>query len=525
MRITLISTTETPEDQGIRTLSSVLKKENHEVNLVFMTLKNGYYGLYSKDILKQLKNVCKGSKLIGINCFINSRLKAFQIIRYLRNELKSTIIFGGIYVTLSPNECIKHNDLLCIGESEEAIIDIARNVNNNQSLNNIKNLWIRTGKKIIKNPVRNLITNLDNIPYPDFDFENHYILDKEIIRKFEERDLCRDILFLSGRGCPYGCSYCSNSTLNELYRCFNNRIPRYHSVDYTINFLKILKSKFKDLFYIDLRDDTFSMRDINQIKEFFEKYKKEINLPFKVYVDAKSITEEKIKIFVESGCTDISLGIQGSERINRDIFHRYIDYNSILKSAKIINKYKNKVCANYDLIVTNPYETEKDLLGLIELIKILPKPFRLYPSNLVFFEGSQLYNMAVKDGTIKSFKDTAISLKYDDRSQHILLKGKNIYLNTILNLMRGIVTENKYGSLSKRNLDYLLNKNMTKRFRDNNSLVYIFPYLLRAYDFMKYGIFKPIYTNMPQILRSYYVKKNYEGKIVNSNIRFGGNEN
>ena len=517
MKITLISIT-TTQDQGIRTLSSILKKENYEVNLVFMGYQEGYYTPYRKEILEQLKNICKNSELIGINCFISTKFRAVQVIRYLRKELKATIVFGGIHVTIAPTECIKDHSILCLGEAEEAIVDIANAIKKKKPLDKIKNLWIRKENEIIKNPVRDLVGNLDKLPYPDYDLKNHYILDGNRIRKFQERDIGREILFLSGRGCPYACDYCSNSTFNELYKCSKKKIPRHHSVNYIIGFLKQIKSKFKNVDYVGLRDDTFTMRDIGQIKEFCKKYKKEINMNFFISADARTISEDKVKLLVDAGCVDVNLGIQGSERVNKEVYHRYIDNDSILKAAIIFNKYKDKVCVHYDLISTSPYDTEQDILDVIAFVKKLPKPFALGLNNLTFFVGSKLYNRAVRDGTIKSFKDTANTLEHGDRSGHILLKKKNIYLNTILNLMRGSVIENKYGDLSERQLDLLINKTLIKIFNDGNPLVYIFPYSLKFFDFMKYNIAMRIYSKIPFSIKEWLVKRKYSGKIHYSDI-------
>ncbi|MEK7162613.1 MAG: hypothetical protein AAB730_02030, partial [Patescibacteria group bacterium] len=50
------------------------------------------------------------------------------------------------------------------------------------------------------------------------------------------------IFFLTGRGCPYGCDYCSNSLLNELYKGKRKQIIRWHSIDYIINGILYLKN-------------------------------------------------------------------------------------------------------------------------------------------------------------------------------------------------------------------------------------------------------------------------------------------
>lgn len=67
MKITLISTSTYPSDQGIRTISGVLKNAGYDVKIVFMTLSEDYSRNYTASELSQLLKICKDSKLIGIN--------------------------------------------------------------------------------------------------------------------------------------------------------------------------------------------------------------------------------------------------------------------------------------------------------------------------------------------------------------------------------------------------------------------------------------------------------------------------
>ncbi len=82
MKITLISTSTFPSDQGIRTISSVLKRAGYEVQLIFMTLTEDYSRNYSIEELKQLLNICKDSQLIGINSFASTSQRAARIISF-----------------------------------------------------------------------------------------------------------------------------------------------------------------------------------------------------------------------------------------------------------------------------------------------------------------------------------------------------------------------------------------------------------------------------------------------------------
>ncbi|MBU0894303.1 MAG: B12-binding domain-containing radical SAM protein [Nanoarchaeota archaeon] len=511
MKITLISAATYPSDQGIRTISAVLKKAGHKVNMVFMALSEDYSKFYLKKELNQLINICKGSQLIGISSFVSTAPRAIQIIQFLRKTFpEKPIVWGGIHATISPKECIKHSDIVCVGEGEETIIDLVNALEKNKPIDKINNLWIKKTNKIIKNPVRPLIDELDKIPLPDYNTRTHYILERHKIRKFSEQDLDGAIFFLTGRGCPHGCDYCSNSFLNELYKGKRKKIVRWHTVDYIIEGILKLKKEFPTLNYFDIRDDTFSLRPFEQIKEFSQKYQEKVKLRFKCLSDPHTVSKEKIKLLVDAGCTDIIIGIQGSERVNREVYHRYQSTKQVLEAANIVNQYKDKLTVMYDVITCNPYEKPEDIVDMVRLLQKIPKPFFLSVNNLVFFHGSKLHKKAVEDGIITTLKDSAVALNYWDRSSHILLKRKNMYLVLILNLMRGVVTETRFGILPNFLINNLLKPSKIKKNLKNTFLTLFILKFVSFADLIRERILKPTYRNLPVSFKVWYDKVRYK---------------
>ena len=152
MKIVLISTSTYPSDQGIRTISSVLKKAGHEVKMVFMTLSEDYSRNYNKSELMQLFRICKDSELIGINAYASTSHRAVRIINFLK-RFNIPIVYGGVHATISPEDCIKYADIVCVGEGEGAILDLVNSLEKNKKITRIKNLWVKKDEKIIKNPV------------------------------------------------------------------------------------------------------------------------------------------------------------------------------------------------------------------------------------------------------------------------------------------------------------------------------------------------------------------------------------
>jgi len=387
---------------------------------------------------------------------------------------------------------------------------LAKAVEKGKNFDKIKNLWIKKEEKIIRNPVRNIIDNLDSLPLPDYDIANHFILDKGKIRKFKEYDLAGQIFFLTGRGCPYGCDYCSNSFFNKLYEGKRKSILRWHSPEYIIKGILELKRKFpRSLGFFDIRDDTFSLRPLEDIKKFCRIYKEQVNMRFKCLADPHTVSDEKIKLLVNAGCTDIIIGIQGSERTNLDIYHRNQKDKDVLNAANILNKYKDKLAVMYDVITCNPYEKPEDIISLIRLLQKLPKPYYLSVNKLVFFPGSQLYKRAVDDKTIKTEKDAAFKLNYWDRAKHIRLKEKNAYLVLILNLMRGSATEKRFGFMPSFLVNWLLFSKRVEKNLKNPFSTKIVLKLVEIIDLIREKILKPAYRSMPVNFKIWYDKIRY----------------
>src|SRR3989339_883566 len=134
MKITLISTSTFPSDQGIRTISAVLKIESHEVKIIFMTLGEDYSRNYYEKELLQLERLCTGSDLIGINAFASTSERAKKIIKFLKSKIPIPIIYGGVHPTLFPEKCIEFADMVCVGEGEEAIIELVNALEKGKSI-------------------------------------------------------------------------------------------------------------------------------------------------------------------------------------------------------------------------------------------------------------------------------------------------------------------------------------------------------------------------------------------------------
>jgi len=513
MKVCLISTSTFPSDQGLRTLSSCLEEAGHEVLMIFLPLVEDYMRRYSKKELQEIYNKTKNSELVGIGSMESTTGRAKQLID-LFQEKNIPIVWGGPHPTFFPEKCFDMCDIIAVGEAEEAIVELANKMGKGEDITNVKNFWIRKDGKEYKNPVRAPPNDLDVLAQPDMDIEDQWILERGRLIPFEERHFAGMLFFQMERGCPQACSYCTNNILRALYEDKADLL-RTHSVDYVINFFKKIKHKFPSIKTIDIRDETITVRNIEWLREFSKRYKKEVGIRMKCLAEPATmsfgdVSDEKIRLLVEAGLTDIIIGIQsGSDRLNKEVYNRFITAKHVLECAKIINKYKDKLTVMYDIISSNPYETNEDIIETIRLLQKIPKPYFLSVNNLIFFEGTPLYKKAMEDGLIKTYNDTASNLNYWDRWKHIKLKKKNPYLNLVLNMMRGSVTERRFGLLPAWFVEWLTSPATVQFHVENERPTYAVGELVEVMDNTREKLIKPIYRAMPVTVKTFYDKVRY----------------
>ena len=62
--------------------------------------------------------------LIGISLMSIEFYPAKNLTRLLRKEFQIPIIWGGVHVTINPDDCLEHTDYICLGEGERAVVSL-----------------------------------------------------------------------------------------------------------------------------------------------------------------------------------------------------------------------------------------------------------------------------------------------------------------------------------------------------------------------------------------------------------------
>lgn len=481
MKINFISADSSVYCNGIRSMSSFIKKKGYQSSIFFLPRKFGSSSLYSNRVLDNLGVLIDGD-IVGVSCDFSNHVGATQIVDFVKKNTNVPVIWGGVHATLSPNNCLKHADYVCIGEGEEAIAELMDNISIGKGSDQIDNIWLKDNDKVIRNSVRCPV-DLDSLPFYDYEEEDKWILENNRIGPFNNQYIKDDVfnlfvleyfrremnvkdilLYHDGRGCPHSCYFCCNSSINVLYKNYIHRMVRRKSISYMIGELKYILNQVNGASSIMFTDDSFFLRDVEELKSFSELYKRDINLPFACYSHPNHVAEDKLEILFDAGLKKVTLGIQGSNEVNGILYNRYVTRKSIVTAANLLSS--RKVCQEYQVIVSNPYEKESGLVEIINLLRRLPKPFRLQVFSLVLFPGSVIYERALSDGladegnNVLSYTETAMMLKRRYK------KIDSLYLNYILRLMNGTITHRKYGVIPNFLLNFVLDHKI------NNYIMY-----------------------------------------------------
>lgn len=280
---------------------------------------------------------------------------AVELAREVKRELDAVTVFGGPHCTCFPDFAREPAvDLACIGEGEGPIVDLARAVDAGDDPRQIPNLLWTDGDEVVqRNPVRPLIDDLDALPFQDREIYYGYSPLRELSYK----------LFMAGRGCPYDCSYCFNSTLRATYRGLGRWVRRRSPEKVVAEILEVrARYGLRTLGFID---DTFTT-ERRWLVDFCELYRREVGLPFNCIVRIDEVNEEVAEALGRAGCHFVSFAVEtGNEELRRTVLGRSIGDDEIRRGAALLKRQGIGLltCNMFGL----PGETVEDALATLRL--------------------------------------------------------------------------------------------------------------------------------------------------------------
>jgi magnesium-protoporphyrin IX monomethyl ester (oxidative) cyclase len=340
--------------QGFAYLNSIAKSRGWECKAIVNTFK--YY--YSNSEL--IQEVTKyNPDIVGFNIGTLEVISTYELIKDIK-KLGYTIIAGGPHATTCPDEVLKNGvDLIVRNEGEETFGEILDFFNSNylfwsfKKFQNILGISYMKGGEIFHNENRPYISDLKNLPKPDydcFDLEKFKIEGTNIIKGIH-RVYC-------SRGCPSFCTFCDSSIFGQK--------ERYRPLDIIIEEIKYKNKEYGITSFV-IADDNFTFSK-EYVINFCNKLKKEnLNIIWSCSTRANSIDEELIKIMKDSGCYLIAFGIESGDYFTLKKIKKGVSLETAHKSIEMCHKNGLRIFCN--LMTGFPWEDASAVYNTIDFIR------------------------------------------------------------------------------------------------------------------------------------------------------------
>jgi magnesium-protoporphyrin IX monomethyl ester (oxidative) cyclase len=189
-------------------------------------------------------------------------------------------------------------DALCLGEGEGPLLDLAEG----KAYSDIPNLVWRDQGRIISNPRRPRLLNLDDLPFPAYEklagFPKGYHLP---LFSYVRR---HGATMITSRGCPYTCSFCDRTVFEHQYR--------FNSPAYIHAHMKHLRDRF-GVRHVNFYDDLFTAHQ-GRISELCQRLIDEpLDMHFNCIIRTGHTSEDLLRLLKRAGCVMVSLGVESAD--------------------------------------------------------------------------------------------------------------------------------------------------------------------------------------------------------------------
>jgi len=361
---------------GLACIGGKLRFDGHNVKIIDTTCSISSWNEIEEVIKKESPDY------LGVSITTPQAPGGLKICEITKRIKPNCItVIGGPHASALPEEMLsdKNVDIVVIGEGEITMSQITKGI----SLTDIKGIYYKKGDCIIKNQPQELIDDLDRLPFP--------LYEQLPIERYGTPYMGRSIGIITGRGCPFSCSFCASKVI------FGKRC-RLRGIASILEEIAWFKNRY-GIKSFSFWDDTFTIQK-DRIKKLCEELiNNDFNITWSCTTRVDSLSLELLKAMKEAGCCVIHLGIESGDAFVLEKTQKRITLEQVENAVKWARSLDIETYGYF--ILGLPYETKDTLIKTINLAKKLKLDYAQF-ALLTPLPGTEIWGLA-KQGKVLKF--------------------------------------------------------------------------------------------------------------------------
>jgi anaerobic magnesium-protoporphyrin IX monomethyl ester cyclase len=376
-----------------------LEKHGHEVKFIDAPAQKQS----EEDIVKIVNDfepslIIAGSSTPSIysDCELVAKLK--------KEQPKAFTMLVGVHVSAVPeqtlNEAPEGLDAVAVHEYDATVVELADRLAkeelNDEFLKSIKGLAFKDAAgSVVVNDDREYIEDLDELPFVSEVYKKHLV---DIDPYFYGHSRHPLVVLVTGRGCPYRCTYCVIPQTLQGHRY------RKRSIENIVAEFKYIIDNFPEAKEIMIEDDTLTA-DPKRAKELAQALidAKATKIPWAANSRAE-VDYDTMKVMGKANCRLFCVGFESGDQTILD----NIKKNNTLEKARKFRKDAKKagIMVHGCFMFGNKGETRETLETTLKFAKELkPDTAQFYP--IMAYPGTEAYSYFQEQGWVvsKNYRD------------------------------------------------------------------------------------------------------------------------
>ena len=301
------------------------------------------------------------------------------------------VVMVGTHASALPEEvlaCDKRIDAVARGEYDITAIELTRALAQDKPWDQIPGLTLRRGDKFLHTPKRDLITDLDSLPfageiYKEFlNIENYFFA----AARFPM------VMIITSRGCPHRCRWC-------LYPQVMHRGKyRLRSSANVAEEFAYIARELPDVREVGIEDDLFTgdKKRLHEICELLIKQNNRLNF----WCDTRTdLDYETMRLMKAAGCRMLIAGFENADQAILDQIKKGTQSQQAYKF--MADARRANLLVHGCFVLGNPGENHDTMNATLDLAKKLdPDTAQFFP--MIVYPGTSMYKWAQENNYLKT---------------------------------------------------------------------------------------------------------------------------